>query len=154
MEIQITDGWEDPIEVPRHQFEYVAQILSLVAKHEALANLWVWKDEKGGIKFNINTNDFFAWACADAEPVTLEDITMLEECLTLAGDDGPLLFVARKNNMRPQGACYAFLSEKNWHLFDDCGPYREPGFGNPVDRNKIHEYIAQRRQRRQQHNHD
>ena len=33
--------------------------------------------------------------------------------------------------MRPQGAYYPESDPETWPLFDDCGPEREVGLGNP-----------------------
>jgi hypothetical protein len=42
------------------------------------------------------------------------------------------LFAARVRKMRPQGAAYKVrYDESIWHLFNECGPEREVGNGNP-----------------------
>lgn len=41
------------------------------------------------------------------------------------------LFAARVRNLRPQGACYSRYPEELWPLFNEAGPERETGFGNP-----------------------
>ena len=84
----------------------------------------------------INCNDQFAWAYADCEPVT--DLDLLEQCykdcIGLIGEigyiDAPLLYIARKRGMRPQGCCYP-SDERLWHLFDATGPERELNMANP-----------------------
>ena len=44
------------------------------------------------------------------------------------------LFAARVRQMRPQGAAYKVrYDESIWPLFDECGPVREVGFGNPKE---------------------
>jgi hypothetical protein len=77
----------------------------------------------------INCNDFFWWACGDCEE--LDDWNLLEQSLIDAGDDGCLLYCARKRKMRPQGAFYKYLKLENLHWFDECGEKREINFGNP-----------------------
>ncbi|UVG35196.1 hypothetical protein SEA_CECE_190 [Microbacterium phage Cece] len=41
------------------------------------------------------------------------------------------LFAARVRKLRPQGACYSRYPEELWPLFNEAGPERETGFGNP-----------------------
>lgn len=41
------------------------------------------------------------------------------------------LFAARVRKLRPQGACYTRYPKRLWHLFDEAGPVRETGIGNP-----------------------
>lgn len=44
------------------------------------------------------------------------------------------LFAARVRGMRPQGAAYKVRYDKSiWHLFNECGPERETGPGNPKE---------------------
>jgi hypothetical protein len=83
----------------------------------------------GEVKCFINCNDFFWWACGDFED--LDDWNLLEQSLNDAGDDGCLLYCARKRKMRPQGAFYKYLKAENHHWFDECGEKREINFGNP-----------------------
>lgn len=41
------------------------------------------------------------------------------------------LFASRSRKLRPQGACYSRYPEEVWHFFNEAGPERETGFGNP-----------------------
>lgn len=41
------------------------------------------------------------------------------------------LFAAKVRGMRPQGACYTYYPKELWIEFDQAGPEREIGFGNP-----------------------
>ena len=104
------------------------QLLKLIAERDCYGVLF-WNSD---LEFFINCNDFFAWGCADAEPVqTPEDVGALERAFQDAGDDGPLLYCARRRGMRPQGAYYDHIEKEHWPLFDACGPEREVTFGNP-----------------------
>lgn len=85
--------------------------------------------ENGEVECFINCNDFFFWGCSDCEQ--LDDWDLLEQSLNDAGDDGCLLYCARKRKMRPQGAFYKYLKPENHHWFDACGKKREINFGNP-----------------------
>lgn len=106
-------------------------------------------------------NDTFAWGSADAEIITEENLTILKEITQLISDyvekefeeidieigrvdDGDWnhtlstyrtvladLFASRVRKMRPQGAAYKRYPEKVWHLFNEAGPEREIGIGNP-----------------------
>ena len=115
--------------------QFIRELLGLVAKHEVHDSFW-WKEDPG-FEFYVNCNDAFYWACADCEPITAESLPDFRKALEDSEYDGPLLYVARRRQMRPQGAMYKYLERKDWPLFDACGPKREAGFGNPVDRDKL-----------------
>lgn len=102
-------------------------LLRVIAAYDCHDSIW-WNST---LDFYVNCNDAFCWACADAEPINDEDVGELTTALIDAGDDGPLLYVARRRKMRPQGAMYDHIDLKNWPLFDACGPVREAGLGNP-----------------------
>lgn len=93
--------------------------------------------------FLVNCSDVFTWGTADCERIDDEsDLNGLEqaiwECEVIMGRyrgaDGFLLWVARKREMRPQGAFYDHLDKELWHLFDACGPVRETDTLNPKSR--------------------
>lgn len=97
---------------------------------------WRTDTEYAPVTFLVNCNDCFYWGSADAEEITSDNLAILEaaiaDCKALsaahyAGD----LFAARVRKMRPQGACYNHYPKELWPLFDECGPQREIGFGNP-----------------------
>ena len=94
--------------------------------------LW-WHED---LNFWVNCNDLFVWGCADAVDITEDTVDGLE--LALADCEGHqdaiFLYACRHEKMRPQGAIYEHLEKRFWPLFDECGPKRETGFGNPVDR--------------------
>lgn len=115
--------------------ESTKRLLNLLAYHECSDDIW-WK-ETGSEDFPeplINVNDCFFWACADAEEITAPDLDALQKALEDVGDNGHglLLFVCRKRRMRPQGALYKHLDSSIQGLFNDCGPERKAGMGNPV----------------------
>lgn len=102
---------------------WVFELLRLASKYDACESLQ-WTED---LRFFINCNDVFFWACADAEKVTKADVPLLAQCWLLAGAiDGDMLYCARKRKLRPQGAMYKFIDEENWHLFDAVGPERDP----------------------------
>lgn len=112
--------------------EQIKDLLRLVSQHECHDNLYWGVD----LVFAIKCSDMFCWACADAEPITGEDIPLLQKALEetdtgMGSIWGGLLFVARKRGMRPQGAAYDYIDNELWHLFDACGPKREVSFVNP-----------------------
>jgi len=111
------------------RIETIQRILRLIAEHDCHNTLF-WRSD---LKFYINCNDAFCWATSDAEPIESEaDIDLLQKSMEEGGDDGPLLYCARRRGMRPQGAMYTYLEPEHWPLFDACGPKREVGFGNPA----------------------
>lgn len=88
----------------------------------------------------VNCNDLFVWATADQEPITEKNIEIFEKSVReIPNTTGFELFAARVRKMRPQNACYRNIPSRYWKLFDECGPEREVGLGNPYteyDRNK------------------
>lgn len=119
---------------------FVMRVLTLFAMFpNDCSESLLWRCDGGyaPITFMVNCSDEFAWACADAEPITPADIDALEQAFTdvRAVDpdalyQAPMLFVARKRGMRPQGAAYP--TDARLHpLFDACGPERQIDLGNP-----------------------
>jgi hypothetical protein len=109
---------------------FIRSILKLIAEHE----LWdgdIFWDES--LNFTVLCNDAFYWGSADAEELTQDSFNDLEKSIVDAGDDGCLLYCARRRGMRPQGAMYEYLDKNSWTLFDACGPEREVGIGNPKE---------------------
>jgi hypothetical protein len=83
----------------------------------------------------INASDFFFWAHAHAVKLP-DDCSEIEAAIKECDNDdalGFLLWVARHEKMRPQGAYFSYIPQKFWDLFKACGEYREPGIGNPFD---------------------
>ena len=109
---------------------FIEDLLRLVHKYDSCHSL-EWDSE---LNFYINCNDIFCWGCVDAEDVTPETLPILEQAFKDAKYSGDLLYCARQRKMRPQGAAYKVIAKKDWHLFDACGPEREPGIGDPEPR--------------------
>jgi hypothetical protein len=112
---------------------FLYQVLDLVAKAEMYDEVF-WH-ATGGFKaptILVNCSDFFAWACADAQPITQENIDHLraaiDECEAVPEFEGVgwigLLFCAKARGMRPQGCAYP-KHHAVAALFDACGPKRE-----------------------------
>lgn len=122
-------------------FETLVRVFRLF---EDLDGFWWRTDgEYAPVTLFVNCNDFFWWASGDCERVLAENIAVLEEAFQdidnasdehIAATWAPLLFVARLRKMRPQGAYYKHIPEVLHVLFDACGPAREAGLGNPVER--------------------
>lgn len=127
------------LEEDSKQAAFCQRVLDAVAFDDCDMIWWRTDSEYAPITFFVNCNDLFAWATADAEDVTPENIHLLEQsikdvraiddCSQMAGS----LFCCRARKLRPQGAAYP-KDERLWALFDECGPDRdidkEP-FGNP-----------------------
>lgn len=79
-------------------------------------------------------NDLFYWGCSDGEDIARESVPLfvkaVEDCNGNL-DTGSDLYCSRIRGERPQGACYTYIDKELWSLFDECGPERETGFGNP-----------------------
>lgn len=123
-------------------FEYCDNIWWRMGHPEEIDGKWVELD-RDQVMFLVNCNDVFAWGTADAERIDLSpgstDLDDLEAAVGEAeairgryrGQDGFILWVARKRGMRPQGAMYPHLDKELWHLFDAAGPARETDILNP-----------------------
>ena len=102
---------------------------------------WRTDDKYAPVTFLAICNDTFAWGTADCEQITEENVAVFEaasaDCLA-AGFSyfTSSLFAARVRRQRPQGAFYRSLCGKEAlvRLFDECGPEREVGLGNPMSR--------------------
>lgn len=83
----------------------------------------------------IVCSDLFFWGAADAVSVVPSQRGALTDCILLcdALEAGCELFCCRTRKMRPQGAAYSFIEKQLWPLFDECGPERKTGIGNPYE---------------------
>lgn len=120
--------------------QFIFDLLSLTAEYDVNHAL-AWTQDLTGFYFGCN--DCFAWACADAEDIEPGDLPAIRQALEdekaakdrpYADSDGVLLWIARKRQLRPQGALYQHIDSRMWPLFDACGPAREVDVINPVDR--------------------
>lgn len=120
--------------------DFIIKLLKLMAQYDSCDSLW-WRVDYGVLRFFVNCNDVFCWACADAEPVTPENIDLLRQSFedeqTATGGStsvwGPMLFCARSRGERIQGAWYkdGSLPKELWPLFDAVGERRPVDLGNP-----------------------
>lgn len=119
---------------------FIKELLSYIAE-EDLYNAIEWTSE---LKFFVNCNDMFWWACSDLEVITPENFETFKQSFNdtvTALEHGsnkysyfewaPMLFCARVRGMRPQGAVYKNMPIELYDLFNKCGPEREVDFGNP-----------------------
>jgi hypothetical protein len=85
----------------------------------------------------INMNDVFYWGCADSEQFNPEDIPAykeaFEDCKAIKAKwVTSILWAARKQNLRPQGAYLSGLEPAERALFQSL-PSREIDLANPQD---------------------
>lgn len=116
--------------------ELIRRILKVYWDADVHDLLW-WRVDDDEITFMAMCNDLFAWATADGEPITAENIQVLEEtaaelkAIPITPKSDPLmylseLFAARVRGMRPQRPCYKRMAPDISALFDACGPERDP----------------------------
>jgi len=105
---------------------------------------WRTDEEYAPVTFFVNCNDLFFWGCSDCEPITAENIELLERTAAEIHDDHKQfmgeLFVARWRKMRPQGACYKSWPDHIKELFNACGPERSIDIGNPYTQDQKYAY--------------
>lgn len=81
------------------------------------------------VKLFATCSDFFHYATADLEEITVADIPLLASCLTaLSGVDVAYLgelFAARKRRMRPLPAACKDMTPATRALFDACSTAAE-----------------------------
>ncbi len=128
-------------------FNETDSVMRLVSEHELYDEVRYDFTDGDELTFTVNCNDFFAWGCADGEPVCDSTAADLNQAIVdigkASGDKhgtyiyseyGCFLYCARHRKSRPQGAYYKHLPKWSWPLFDECGPVREAGLGNPYER--------------------
>lgn len=109
------------------------------------------EDDEHIYEILLNCNDFFFWACTDAEPFCRGDLESLKEtykeCKKLLTKDNLYQFlyvwVCRKVGMRPQGAYYKYLDKNIHDLINQAGEEREIDFGNPQSEKGEYKYVNQ-----------
>lgn len=109
---------------------FVLRVLDVVGSADMHDSLyWRTDGEFAPVAFFVNCSDLFAWACADAEPVTPDTLAELEQAFAdvQAVDGsaiwGPSLYAARRRKLRPMRKAYP-PNEALRALFDACGPER------------------------------
>lgn len=125
--------------IPNSQLIEVLRIFSF----EHTEDIW-WREneeDRNRLDFYVNCSDLFYWGTSDIELITAEKLGILYEAkaeidalnIPDSQKEYGLLFCAKIRGMRPQGAYYKYLDESLWPLFDECGPMREVGLGNPTE---------------------
>lgn len=124
------------------QLDFIMRVLDITSIHRFdCAGELTWRTDGryAPISFFVDCSDLFYWGCADSEPLTPENVDEFERAYedlkaqfgyTMASIYGSMLFCARQRKLRPQGCCYPD-DRALWPLFDECGPEREVGLGNP-----------------------
>lgn len=108
---------------------FVLRVLSALS-FDGCDDLWWRTDgEYAPVTFFIKCSDTFAYACADLEQVTPDNVAELEraiaDCVAVDiehGMWGPALFVARIRRQRPTAAWMRMLAEDHEvaRLFEAC----------------------------------
>ncbi|MDO8659570.1 MAG: hypothetical protein Q7K54_03120 [Candidatus Parcubacteria bacterium] len=68
------------------------------------AGVWLQGD-KEKICLYLNMNDTFAWACADAEEFTIEELPIIYDVFEKFGHSGIIAWASQKNGMEPIKPC-------------------------------------------------
>jgi len=75
--------------------------------------LFLSQNENQAILF-LGCNDVFAWACADAEPVMMDDLYKIYERVQENEIYGSTVWVCIKRNMQPQPPLKAVMKRKGY----------------------------------------
>ena len=126
--------------------EFLVPLLKLICDEDLYNALIFSYDEEGNWEAAFMCNDFFFWGVADATSIPeqggIRALQMaIDDCKEVDPVSGafeaPLLFCARMRGMRPQGGYYTTIEKAFWSLYDQCGPEREVGVGNPYKRGQL-----------------
>lgn len=116
------------------------KILTKISEWELFYSFFWYPDgEKGDIRFRIDCNDVFCWGAADAELMTADDLDDMQKCIDKClevgelEDEGLILWISKKRNLRPQGAWFKGKTQELIKLFEEHTEKREVDFGNPLD---------------------
>jgi hypothetical protein len=60
----------------------------------------------------VNCNDIFALACADAEPLPIDEIPVVHRAWKASGREGVLLWSCQRRGMRPQAPIEKLMRER------------------------------------------
>lgn len=116
------------------EIEFIRTVLAVFFQADIRDEL-LWRVDGDKVTFAANVSDIFEWGTADAEEITPDTLPeLLKAYDDLNAIDGGFwtaaLYAARKRHLRPQGAAYP-VEHEFAVLFDECGPKRETGYGNP-----------------------
>ena len=123
----------DALAAATTQYEYAMRVLrlsSLDCHDDCSSFFWRCDGEYAPITFMVLCSDTFAYACADAETVTPENLGILEQAYIDAAAASPrhgpiyatILFVARVRKMKPMPAVLQHLEPALVALFDALSP--------------------------------
>jgi hypothetical protein len=129
---QYGEGWNAAVMAHVHNWVLVEKWFSTVPDEFKDMVLWLMENERLHVYIRgenchggINCNDLWAWACAEFEDITFEDLPELKMCLTLSEKYGDILWACRKIGMRPQKPYYKHFSDEEAALFNAAGPEKE-----------------------------
>ena len=106
------------------------KIMQRVSKVDMEGEIW-WNTD---LEVFVKCSDLFYWGASDCEPLTVEDLPLFESSIVACEpipNWGDALYCCRKRKERPQGIQYQIIDRELWPLFDECGPKKEVGVGNP-----------------------
>lgn len=109
-------------------FDFVIKVLKIFEQNDDCESLLWSFDNEENISFFVNCSDLFFWACADAQEVTEENVSVLAKAYEDAKKAyefgecyGSTLFCCRTRGMRPQKPYCKHIPQKLMPLFDACG---------------------------------
>ena len=132
--------------------------LSLVSRvqqvfdNDRASSIGLYEFKRGDdVEYSVNVDNVFYYGVHDSEPITEDNIGLLEETAALlaaySGDgtyfDVGKLFAATIRKMRPQGLVYIILDPRIRHLFDEVGPVRPIAADNPFDQHGNYLYTGE-----------
>ena len=94
------------------------------------SNWWedTWPDEaKKTFSINVNTNDVFAWGCADAEGLKFDELQEVYDYWKKDPLHGTAIWAIKKHSMLPQKPIYDRIQKGGIWDLDKMGLDRNPG---------------------------
>lgn len=118
-ELVISYKYKDKIEFQKEE----ALALFLIKEIIFLNTNWykeTWTDDaKKSTVLCVNCNDVFAWGCADAEEININELEDLYNHFKKDPEYGHLIWCIKKRNMYPQEPVYKMIQNKGiWNLND------------------------------------
>lgn len=107
-------------------FEEELALAHLLINEVVFLNSYWWKEgwpeeAKEAFSINVNTNDVFAWGCADAESISFDELQEVYDYWKKDPRWGTAVWAIKKNNLMPQKPIYNDIQKAGLWDLDSMG---------------------------------